>query len=163
MRIALRVAGVLMVVGAGSADRATGLATADEPPPAPTAAARKPPPEAKVAVGQAAPADVIAPGIDVDAARAMLKRHGVDQKYGLALRQRDENTTSDTWRIDDNVVVVLDYDKRTQKVTSLSAYFIPDYRPTKGGDVVREVLEISFEKDGVYSIKLKRRPSKGAK
>lgn len=163
MRIAIVAAAFLMIFGPGGADRTTALAVADGASPAPAAAAQEPPPDAKRAVARVAAVDVIASGIDVAVARKTLTRHGYDQNYGLALRLRDENTATDTWRIDDEVVLVLGYDKRTQKVTSLSAYFIPDNRPAKGIDVVREVLEMTFEKDGVYSVKLKRRPLKGAK
>jgi len=110
-----------------------------------------------------AQADAISPGVKLETAKKTLQRHGYDVdalKYGLSIVSLDKNIALDFCRIDDDITLVLSFDRRTDRITSLSLYFIPDHRTSKLQVVVRDALEIRFEEDGVYTLKLKRKPDK---
>ena len=160
MRIALALVGVLALFGFGPATR--GSAETKDP----AAPVQKPASETKPAVEPAAEKSVIVPGIEVEFARKTLRQHGYDKwDLALAISSRDKNIELDTWRIDDNITLILGFDKRTKKVTKLSLHIEPDHPTRVGQVVVREILEMRFEKDGVYAVKLRRqvRESKTAK
>ena len=116
-----------------------------------------------LALSSPAFATKIAPGMKFKAVKTALQKHGYEvdaQKYGLAIASEDENKVLDFCRIDADITLVVDYDLRDEVVTALELYFIPDNRTAQTQMVVRAALEIELEKDGVYTLKLKRRADK---
>ena len=108
-------------------------------------------------------AEAIAPGMGLDTVKKTLHRHAYEvdtRKYGLPIVPRDKNTDLEFCRIDRDITLVLGYDRRTKKVTSLGLYFIPDNRTAKLQVTVREALEMRFEEEGVYTLKLRRKTDK---
>jgi hypothetical protein len=70
-------------------------------------------------------------------------------KYRLSIAPDDQNTALEFCRIDDEITLILDFDKRTQNVISMGIYGYPDNpsRPRAERSVfVREVLEIELER-----------------
>jgi hypothetical protein len=116
-------------------------------------------------ISSATGADSIAPGANLQAAVKTLQSHGyeVNSKYELAIVSRDENIGLDFCRIDDDITLVLAFDKSTNRITSLSIYISPDnpkLPKSIRANFVREILEMQLDEDGVYSLKLKRAISK---
>ena len=108
-------------------------------------------------------AEVIAPGMALETVKETLRRHAYEvdtRKYGMAIGPRDKNTSLEFCRIDDDITLVIEYDLSTEKVTSLDLYFYPENRTSKVQFVFREALEMQFEEDGVYTIKLRRKTDK---
>ncbi len=109
--------------------------------------------------------DEIGAGIGIDLARKTLQHHGYNETYLLSLSPGKENIDFETRRIDDNIVLTLTFDKGSKKVVRLSLHVIPNPPTSKSQQVARDIMSIGFEKDGVYSVRLKReaRTSKATK
>ncbi len=107
--------------------------------------------------------DAIAPGIGFDAAKKTLQRHGYEAdalKYGLDMASSNNNIALDFCRIDDEITLVISYDEHSKTVVSLALYIISHNSTSKLQGVFREALEISLEKNGVSSVKLRRKANK---
>jgi hypothetical protein len=108
------------------------------------------------ALEAAAMGNTISPGIGLEVAKERLEKSGYEvntRKHGLAINSPDKNTAVECCRIDDNVTLVIWYDRRSKTVSALSLYFISDGQRSKDA-VVREAREIRFEDDGTYTVKL---------
>ena len=103
-------------------------------------------------------AEKITPGMGLDAVKRTLHRHGyeVDEKYRLAMETAKGNAL-EFCRIDDDVTLILNYDRRTNEVRSLGLIFFPEDRTSKGNVLDRQALEMQFEDDGVYTMKMRRK------
>ena len=105
-------------------------------------------------------AEVISSGIELEAVTGVLQRHGYEvssEKYGLAIVSRDRDVAMEFCRIDEQITLVIGYDRASKRVDSLSLYFIGDGPKVARSMVVREVLEMRFEEAGVYAVKLQRK------
>lgn len=106
--------------------------------------------------------EAIAPGMSLADVEKTLNEYGYEVdalKYGLAMDTDDKKTALDFCRIDKNITLVLEFDTDTKEVLALDLYFFPDQRIPKlyrQMVVRRRASEIRFEKDGVYTLKLKR-------
>jgi hypothetical protein len=99
----------------------------------------------------------VSPGVVLSRAKSTLEEYGyeVDSvKYGLAMAA-PKNHELEFCKIDDNITLVIQYESSLQKVTSLGVVIRPD-GATKLHQVSRDILEIAFYKDGIYSLKMKR-------
>lgn len=113
-------------------------------------------------------AESISPGMSFPTVEETLSKHGYEVdalKYGLAMDTDDKKTALEFCRIDKNITLVLEFETDTKEVLALDLYFFPDQRIPKKyhQTVIRRALEIRFEKDGVYTVKLKREPDTKAK
>jgi hypothetical protein len=103
------------------------------------------------------PAETIKPGISFDVTKSILQKHGyeVDPHYPLAMAP-PKGQALEFCPIDKNIILLIKYGQSTQQVVSLGIAFVPDHPMNKDQRVVREALEIRFEGEGVYVLKLKR-------
>ncbi len=108
-------------------------------------------------------ADSIAPGMNLAVAVESLKKHGYEVntlKYGLAMAPSDDETDLEFCRIDDEVTLVIAFDRSTKQITSMDIYVFPDNPRRPKADrstFVREVFEMQLENNEVYTLKLKRK------
>lgn len=103
--------------------------------------------------------EAIASGIDIEIARQTLRRHGYDKwDVPLSISSGNESIALDTCCIDQNITLILAFDKRTKRVARMSFHIEPTKPPVKGLGVQRDVLEMRFEKDGTYTVKLMGTP-----
>jgi hypothetical protein len=109
---------------------------------------------------RAAPPDSIKPGVTLAAAKATLSKHGFEmdaKKYGLAMVADDQRNELEFCPLDRNLTLIIEYRASTNLVESLAVLFISERAPkSKRNDVSLRVLEIAFEDDGVYILKLQR-------
>ena len=74
----------------------------------------------------------------------------VDSKYGLSIRSRDPKTRLQFSRLDDDITLVISYDRVSKEVTKLSLYMIPDNRTSKLQMVVRSASSIKVLDTGEF-------------
>lgn len=104
--------------------------------------------------------DKIKPGSDLVAARAILKKHGLEiasENSRLQLVARDPSRMLDFCRLDERTTLVCEYQKATNKLLSICAVIIPDSEPkSERCNYQLNLLEIRFGEDRTYWLKLKR-------
>ena len=106
------------------------------------------------------PPDTVAPGITLAAAKEVLKEHGYEVdalKYGLAMAPSNANNKLEFCRIDPAMTLLIEFRATTGRVESLGIVIIPEEGPrSKLSQVFRNVLAITLEADGIYTLKMKR-------
>jgi hypothetical protein len=105
-------------------------------------------------------AESIKPGMQLNVVKETLNRFGYEvdaRKHGFTIVASDKDSALDFCHIDEDITLVLTYERQTQKVSSLDLYFWPDSPKSKRQVISRDVLEMHVEEDGVYTIKLKRK------
>jgi hypothetical protein len=108
--------------------------------------------------------DAIAPGTALDAAKAIFRKHGFEvdaSKYGVAMASRDPNNRLEFCPLDPEITLLIEYQASTGLIKALKLVVIPKAEP-KGqleddrAQLSRNVLAVSLEGDGIYTIKMKR-------
>jgi hypothetical protein len=110
--------------------------------------------------------NTILPGMDLATAKAILEKYDYKYgaRYGLAMARRDRDHALEFARIDTDTTLVLDFFESTQAVASLGVEIIPDLAPKLNRrQVSLDILAISFDSDGTYTLKLKRKAGSQAK
>lgn len=103
-------------------------------------------------------ADRIAPGMKLDAVKRTLQSNGyeIGEEYALAMQAIDGHAL-EFCRVDEDITLVLTYELRTKSVRSLGLIFFPEEQASKTNVLNREALEMRFEGEGVYSVKMRRK------
>jgi hypothetical protein len=121
---------------------------------------------AAVAIGsplRAEVSDSIKPGVILTAAEMTLQKFGyhTDEKFKLDVMPRDVSHGLAFSQIDEATTLVLGYRLSTKEIDSIGVTIIPERKPKLlRSQVDLPVLEVKFEDDGVYSLKLKRGAAK---
>jgi hypothetical protein len=121
---------------------------------------------AAVAIGSPLRAEVpdsIKPGVVLPVAETTLQKFGyrTDEKFQLGVMPRDASHGLAFSQIDEATTLVLGYRLSTKEIDSIGVTIIPERKPKLlRSQVDLPVLEVKFEDDGVYSLKLKRGAAK---
>jgi hypothetical protein len=88
----------------------------------------------------------------------VLRKHGyqLDDNYPLAMESDNQSRSLTFCPIDPNIILIIEYTNSTNMVTSLSVAFFPDNSTSKLHQLVRRIREITFEDEGIYTLKLNR-------
>jgi hypothetical protein len=102
--------------------------------------------------------NLIGRGTNLATAKDTLHKHGFEMdaaKHGLAMVTNDKRNELTFCALDQNLTLVIEYRRKTKEIQSLAVRVISEYAPkAKRNDVTLNVLEIGFEKGGVYTLKL---------
>jgi hypothetical protein len=102
--------------------------------------------------------DEVRIGMDFSDAQAVLKKHECEVgECKLAIVPRKDVRLA-CGPIDDEIELLVGYNKSTNKVSSLSVYFIPGGSAPKLYRVYRSVSKLVFEDDHSVALTIKRRP-----
>lgn len=104
--------------------------------------------------------NTIAPGMDLISVKQIAQKVGREYgayKHGLAMTAAEDNQSLEFVRIDSATTLVISYLKSTAEVISLQIVIIPERAPKLyRRQVSLNVLSISFDEDGTYTLKLRR-------
>lgn len=98
----------------------------------------------------------VKPGMTLDEFSKRCASQGIEvtDEVLLSVSPADNKTELTAANLDDNIVVIIAYNKDSQIVISIGAYFIPTHRTSKMQRVWREAKEITFNPDGTFSLRL---------
>lgn len=104
--------------------------------------------------------DSIKPGTSLSAATETLKKFGYDAdpaKHQLAMIATDPANELAFCPLDEDITLVMEYQKSTKNLVSLSVAVIPEHKPkSQRAQFNRAVLEVKFDEQGSFWLKLKR-------